>query len=228
MKTPILTRVTVIALAILLSKGSVQAERATFASPTIRSAQRGGVVRTGYEDVSSSIRDGIRRSEIALCSFGCSDGSCSDDGCSAVDGCTEFEISEGNCTASGGGCSGGSCFGGGGGCFSGCGEGGMCSGDAWSLWGTLTQGCDTPWTIGGWVQAGYHNRANGLFNNHPDRFNVHQTWLYAERAADPSKNGIDWGFRADVVYGVDAADTQAFGNNPGTWDFDNGFDHGIY
>ena len=30
------------------------------------------------------------------------------------------------------------------------------------------------------------------------------------------------------MYGVDAADTQAFGNNPGNWDFQNGFDHGIY
>jgi Putative beta-barrel porin-2, OmpL-like. bbp2 len=30
------------------------------------------------------------------------------------------------------------------------------------------------------------------------------------------------------VYGVDAQNTQAFGNPPGSWDFLNGFDHGIY
>lgn len=30
------------------------------------------------------------------------------------------------------------------------------------------------------------------------------------------------------MYGVDAADTQAFGNPSGSWDFENGWDHGIY
>ena len=39
---------------------------------------------------------------------------------------------------------------------------------------------------------------------------------------------MDWGFCADVVYGVDAQDTQAFGNRPGSWDYQNGLDHGIY
>ena len=58
---------------------------------------------------------------------------------------------------------------------------------------------------------------------------MHQGYLYAERTADPAANGgLDWGFRGDIVYGVDAQDTQAFGNDPGTWDFQNGFDHGIY
>lgn len=90
------------------------------------------------------------------------------------------------------------------------------------------EGPSSPWSLGGWVQGGYHNNANGLFNNHPDRFNVHQTWLYLERTPDTENRSIDWGFRADVVYGVDAQDTQSFGNNPGTWDFQNGFDHGIY
>lgn len=67
----------------------------------------------------------------------------------------------------------------------------------------------------------------GSFNNHPHRFNLHQGWLYAEKVADGS-NGMDWGFRTDIMYGVDAADTQAFGNNAGNWDFQNGFDHGQY
>lgn len=81
--------------------------------------------------------------------------------------------------------------------------------------------------IGGWTQIGYHNESNGVFNTHPNRIRLHQQWLYAERIADGSK-GFDWGFRGDLMYGVDGANTQAFGNPPGTWDYMNGFDHGIY
>ena len=74
---------------------------------------------------------------------------------------------------------------------------------------------------------GYHNgitplsttRNQGLaFNDHPHRFNLHQGWLFAEKVADGSC-GLDWGFRADVMYGVDAAQTQAFGNPAGSFDF---------
>ena len=87
---------------------------------------------------------------------------------------------------------------------------------------------DSDISIGGWLQAGYHSE-DGLarFNTHPDRFNLHQGWLYAEKTADGSQ-GWGWGFRVDAVYGVDGADTQAFGNSPGRWDFANGFDHGQY
>jgi hypothetical protein len=81
--------------------------------------------------------------------------------------------------------------------------------------------------IGGWFQAGYNNKTDGRFNNVPGHVNVHQAYLYAEKAAD-GQNGLDWGFRTDLVYGVDGYDAQAFGSNPGTWDFQNGFDHGIY
>jgi len=100
----------------------------------------------------------------------------------------------------------------------------LCSeGDPWELmpenpWGTK---------IGGWAQAGYHNKSDGKFNSHPGRLHLHQGYLYAEKAAN-GECGWDWGFRTDFVYGVDAQDTQAFGNNPGRWDFQNGFDHGIY
>jgi len=85
------------------------------------------------------------------------------------------------------------------------------------------EGCcaaeDNGITLGGWVQMGYHNGVTpnaaapfdaGSFNNHPNRVNLHQGWLYAEKVADGS-NGLDFGFRADVMYGVDAADTQSFG-----------------
>ncbi len=81
--------------------------------------------------------------------------------------------------------------------------------------------------MGGWVQGGYHSGDTGLFNDRPDAFNIHQTWLYLQREADGSR-GLDWGFRTDLLYGIDGADTQAFGNPPGTWDYLNGWDHGAY
>jgi len=106
-----------------------------------------------------------------------------------------------------------------------CGEGcgGLCGDDD-----------DSGITFGGWIQMGFHdgvvprgvNRNDlGSFNNHPHRFNLHQGWLYAEKVADGSE-GLDWGFRVDGMYGVDASDTQSFGNKAGRWDFQNGFDRG--
>ena len=79
--------------------------------------------------------------------------------------------------------------------------------------------------FGGWVQIGYHSDSTGLFNNQPDRVNFHQVWAYAEKVADGS-NGLDFGGRVDFMYGIDSGDTQAFGNNPGEWDFQNGWDRG--
>lgn len=122
------------------------------------------------------------------------------------------------------------------GCLNGCGEpdcgcedGGICYelGDPWTLTKAIHGDCPPPVTIGGWFQVGYHNKSNGMFNAHPHRANLHQGWLYMERVADGS-NGMDFGGRVDVVYGVDAQNTQAFGNNPGRWDYQNGYDHGIY
>ena len=108
-----------------------------------------------------------------------------------------------------------------------------------SAGGCGCNGNDEPWTlfphdpcrlltIGGWSQTGYHNRNDGMFNSNPGHVNQHQAWLYAENVADASNGGMDFGFRFDIMYGVDAQDTQAFGNPPGTWDYLNGFDHGIY
>ncbi len=83
--------------------------------------------------------------------------------------------------------------------------------------------------VGGWVQTGYHERTNGLFNSHPGRWNVHQSWFHVEKLADPSR-GMNWGFRADAVYGVDAQNVQAFGNSPPAApdNWDNSYDNGIY
>lgn len=82
------------------------------------------------------------------------------------------------------------------------------------------------WTFGGWSQFGYHSKDGGLrFNQHADRVNLHQAWLFAEKAIDTT-GGFDVGGRIDYLYGVDAQDTQAFGLNNDHWD--NGWDNGIY
>ncbi len=86
---------------------------------------------------------------------------------------------------------------------------------------------DDPVTIGGWSQWGYTNRSDGVFNTYQDHFQAQQQWLYVEKVADGSE-GMDYGFRMDLMYGTDAANTQAFGNDPGTYDFQNGWDHGEY
>ena len=107
-----------------------------------------------------------------------------------------------------------------GGCLGGCNIG-----DPWTLSEYVHGDCPPCVTIGGWFSAGYHTADNGLFNSRPDKLGLHQGWLFAEKVAD-AESPI--GFRADIMYGLDADDTQAFGNPPGSWDFDNGLDHGAY
>ncbi|MFO0817504.1 MAG: outer membrane beta-barrel protein [Pirellulales bacterium] len=82
---------------------------------------------------------------------------------------------------------------------------------------------------GGWTQFGYHNQASfaDLFNQNPGNLHLHQQWMYIEKQIE-AECGLDWGFRFDAMYGIDANNTQAFGNPPGTWDYLNGFDFGIY
>ncbi|MEJ7589966.1 MAG: outer membrane beta-barrel protein [Planctomycetaceae bacterium] len=99
-------------------------------------------------------------------------------------------------------------------------------------------------TTGGWTQFGYQSgpdgafTGNGAFNNtnfgggfnnatEENNFNLRQQGLYIGKLADGSK-GVDWGFRVETIYGVDAGEGQSFGNNPGEFDFLNGWDHGIY
>lgn len=119
------------------------------------------------------------------------------------------------------------------GCDLGCGEG--CDdgcGEGCGLFGGGDDGGEI--TFGGWIQMGYHSGVtpNGAarndvlsFNSHPHRVNLHQGWLYAEKVADGSE-GLDWGFRIDAMYGVDAADTSAFGNPVGSWDNGGSFQRG--
>ncbi|HEX6983790.1 MAG TPA: outer membrane beta-barrel protein, partial [Planctomycetaceae bacterium] len=111
-------------------------------------------------------------------------------------------------------------------CADECGAGDVVTDEAWTLSGAVL-GEDSPFTIGGWFQAGYHNRSTGLFNSHPDQLVSHQNWLYAERVADGSE-GLDFGFRSDLLYGADAQDTQAFGEPFPQDHWDTDWDHGIY
>jgi len=101
-------------------------------------------------------------------------------------------------------------------------------GDPYSLFGNCGN-----FTIGGWAQLGYHSQNNILFNNRKNQYQLHQAWVYAEKAIDTS-NGFDIGGRIDYVYGTDGPDTQAFGIDDDHWDNDwdngsqeNGYGHAI-
>lgn len=95
-------------------------------------------------------------------------------------------------------------------------------GEPFSLFGEVAG-----FTIGGWAQLGYHSQNLPLFNSRKYDYQLHQAWLYAERATDGSC-GLDIGGRIDYVYGTDAQDTQSFGIDNGHWDnqWDNGPDYG--
>jgi len=117
--------------------------------------------------------------------------------------------------------------------------------DPWTLMSAFDDECgqnclkDKGITVAGWLAMGYQNNPDGAFTGnggfggqpggqHEDgKFNINQLYLYIAKVADGSK-GFDWGYRADLIYGVDGNDTQAFGNQPGHFDFQNGWDHGIY
>jgi hypothetical protein len=96
--------------------------------------------------------------------------------------------------------------------------------DGWDLGDNLF-GEESAVDVGGWTQWGYTSETTGLFNSNPDRINNNQSWIYLEKVADGS-DGFDLGGRVDFMYGTDSGDTQAFGNDPGNWDFMNGWDRG--
>ncbi|MDA0660921.1 MAG: outer membrane beta-barrel protein [Planctomycetota bacterium] len=86
---------------------------------------------------------------------------------------------------------------------------------------------DSGWDLGGWSQIGYHSSNDGVFNTHPGSLDLQQGYMFLEKIAD-GKCGVGFGGRVDVMYGTDGSNTQSFGNNPGNFDFQNDFDHGIY
>lgn len=116
------------------------------------------------------------------------------------------------------------------GLFSGMGPGIV---EGFSLAGAL--GVDA-FDVGGWSELGWTDDAiplstpgtsgEGLsFRDVPNRLNLDQQWFYLGKEADGS-NGIGFGGRFDIMYGVDGPKTQAFGNPADTWDL--GWDHGVY
>lgn len=138
---------------------------------------------------------------------GCCDDGC-DSGCDCGDGC---------------GCGAGVA---GGGLLSGIGPGWL---EGFTLSGAL--GIDAI-DIGGWTQLGYTDEATLLagnggasFNDTPGKVNIHQQYFYVGKEADGS-NGFDLGFRAEFVYGIDAPDTQSFGNPANSFDFGGDFTRG--
>ena len=150
--------------------------------------------------------------EIQLVSCDCDEPVC---GCEATNGCDEEPCCDSGCDSmcgTGLGC-----------CMDdllSCGD--CCLGDPYSLFGDC---CDSGISVGGWLQAGYHSKSLPIFNDRPNELNLHQAWLYAEKAIDTSC-GFDIGGRVDYLYGIDAQNTQAFGTDPSGWD--NSMDNGEY
>jgi hypothetical protein len=106
------------------------------------------------------------------------------------------------------------------GCDTGCPLGLSCDQDEFNLF----EGA----TLSGWLQLGYVNRATGLFTDTTENgnVNINQLWFALDKAAESECGEWGWGYHADLVYGVDGNNTQAFGNNPGQFDLGPGFTRG--
>lgn len=155
---------------------------------------------------------GEEGNNIRLVSNSCTTDPCAPDACAPTDPCCPGIGDACDAALSSEGCDAGGC--------------GFLGGDGFDLGSKLFDE-GSGWDVGGWMQFGYTNKNDGVFNTHPGRFNAHQMNLYVEKVADGS-NGVGFGGRVDLMYGVDASNTQSFGNNPGNFDFANGWDHGIY
>ena len=90
---------------------------------------------------------------------------------------------------------------------------------------------DNGWQIGGFTQFGYQNRPDGAFTGNGPYLSqkewgilaLNQQYMFLGKAADGSK-GFDWGFRTDIMYGVDGNEGQSFGNvNAGKYDYLHGY-----
>ena len=81
--------------------------------------------------------------------------------------------------------------------------------------------------VGGWAQVGYSSAPTAFNDGNQDKnFLLNQGWIYLDKAAESECGEWGWGYHADFVYGADAVNTQSFGNNPGQFDLDSGFQHG--
>ncbi len=108
----------------------------------------------------------------------------------------------------------------------GCGSASKCGCDPCEPWTLFPQfGCRIQ--VGGWINGGVTLNGEGNrsgtgnfpveFNNMSDAPVANQIWGFIKRDLDTSHGGLDWGFRADYVFGSDGPDTQAFGDQD--WDF---------
>lgn len=89
--------------------------------------------------------------------------------------------------------------------------------------------CQRRTQFGGWLQTGVygneHGSPNGIENGYPlgnvsqTGWHVQQLWLYAERKVDTGGYGVDWGFRADAMFGNNAGMVQSWsdGSFDGDW-----------
>ena len=130
----------------------------------------------------------------------------------------------------------------------GCGLLGGCSclggelGDPWTVVSLFDDECggnhftDNGWVMGGFTQFGYQSAPDGAFAGNGPFVNqkeykfvgLNQQYMYLGKVADGSE-GFDWGFRADMIFGLDGNEGQSFGNvNPGHFDYFNGWNHGAY
>ncbi len=137
---------------------------------------------------------------VAACDSDCCNDGCCDSGC---DSCCDSGCGLGDCLGMGD-----------------CLSGDCCHGDPYTLFGDCG-----PYSAGGWMQLGYFNKPNSLFNTYADNLQLQQAWLWAEKSIDTSC-GFDIGGRIDALYGTDAQNTQAFGTDPVGWD--NTWDNGVY
>jgi hypothetical protein len=84
-----------------------------------------------------------------------------------------------------------------------------------------------PLETGGWMSAGFTTNAHGNrtgngnaplpLNNVADAPVLNQIWLYAEKRLDLDNDSVDWGLRIDYLFGADAPDSQAVGDQG--WDY---------
>jgi len=88
-------------------------------------------------------------------------------------------------------------------------------------------------SVGGWLSGGVYGNQYGAPDNGPiglrdlgDSAAADQLWIFAERKTDAQRRDWDWGGRVDYLFGVDAPDTQCFGDR--TWDYgwNSGRDYG--
>ncbi len=68
--------------------------------------------------------------------------------------------------------------------------------------------------FGGWLEVGFSGNTNTsknsygngpvTFNDESNAFNLHQVYAYVEKEVDTTSNTVDFGLRADLLYGADA------------------------